>query len=88
MLFRSNNQVQTYVTVLVDWLKEPDAGQRWPRIEELAKYVSQDDRALPAIAGMLADENERIRAKAAMALGTLGSTAASAGPALRESLKD
>jgi HEAT repeat protein len=87
-LLKTNNQVHTYVAVLVDWLKEPDAGQRWLRIDELAKYVSGDDRALPAIASALSDENERVRAKAAMTLGSLGSAARSTESALREALKD
>jgi HEAT repeat protein len=71
------------------WLQqlgESDVSRRREAIRELT--VADPDRAVPALAAALRDENHYVRHDAAIALGKFGPAAVAAIPALKAALKD
>jgi HEAT repeat protein len=74
-----------------DWLrqmKDPDVVKRREAIRGLGERTADADRAVPALAEALCDENGYVRHDAATTLGKFGPYAKSAVPALTAALKD
>ena len=69
-------------------LQHSDPMVRIQAIEDIADYGDEAAAAVPALAGLLADNDTEVRIMAARALGEIGPAAAEAVPRLAQSLGD
>ena len=73
---------------LAGLLQTPVAGERWHAIQLIRKAGPPASMVVPALIERLNDQDERVRAVAAVALGEIGPLAQKAVPALRASARD
>jgi HEAT repeat protein len=87
-LFRLDGQTNRHVQLLMDVLKTGNENDRWLTLDGLTDFALASGAGVPLIVRALADESNRVRGKAAVDLGKLGSAAEAAIPALRDALHD
>jgi HEAT repeat protein len=81
-----NGQTNRYIGLLITGLETGEEHERWAYIIELARFVNQDDRIVPAIASQLDSDSFRLRGKAAMTLVELSRVNAAAWDAVETAL--
>ena len=86
VLGRMGALARTVVNVMVESLKDPDAGVRAAAAEGLGRIGDEAKGAVPKLAAMLKDADPGVRLAAAFALGRIGAEAASAVPDLAVAL--